>query len=178
MKRILVLALAGTLLCASLAYAGNIGLGAFGGMSVPVLQADQSQGGVYGLRAPVSLTPLFTVEPFYSASTLGDKTENIGGVDYTREGSDVTTFGANLLLSTTGPMRFYPYVGIGSVKFKRSGQDESMTSYNFGLGLGFTPAPKFSLDIRAELQAAAKDQVSRKMGNLTVGASYALFSFN
>jgi hypothetical protein len=178
MKRILVLVLAGTLLCASLAYAGNVGIGAFGGMSIPVLQEDQSQGGLYGLRAPISLTPLLAVEPYWSTSALGDQTESVGGVDYTREGSDVTTFGANVTLSTTGPLRFYPYVGLGTVKFKRTGQDESFTSWNFGLGLGFTPAPKFGLDIRGELQMAAKDQVSRKMANLTVGVSYALFSLN
>jgi hypothetical protein len=33
-----------------------------------------------------------------------------------------------------------------------------------------------SVDLRAELQAAAKDGTSRKMGNITLGASYALFS--
>jgi opacity protein-like surface antigen len=178
MKRILAFALAATLLTAGLAHAGNVGLGAFGGMSIPVLQEDQDQGSVYGLRIPLNFTPLLTVEPFWSTSGLGDKTVNVGGVDFTREGSDVTTYGANVLLSTSGPMRFYPYAGIGSVKFERSGQDDSYTSYHFGLGLGFTPAPKMSLDIRAELQAAVKDDISRKMANITVGASYALFSLN
>ena len=72
----------------------------------------------------------------------------------------------------------FPYAGIGTVNYQRTGQDENYTSYQFGLGLGFTPAPKVSLDVRAELQMAAKDQVSRKTGNFTVGASYALFSLN
>ena len=178
MKRILALALTGTLLVAGHARAGNIGLGGFGGWSIPIVQEDQSQGSVYGLRAPLSFTPLLTVEPFWSSSALGDQTVNIGGVDFTRSGSDVTTFGANVLLSTGGPMRFYPYAGIGAVKFERTGQDESYTSYHFGLGVGFTPAPKVSLDVRGELQAAVKDQVSRKMANITVGASYALFGLN
>ena len=176
MKRILALALAGTLLGAGLAHAGNIGLGGFGGWAIPVLQEDQDQGSVYGLRAPLSFTPLLTVEPYWSSSALGDQTVNVGGVDFTREGSDVTTFGANVLLTTGGPVRFYPYAGIGSVKYERTGQDETFTSYSFGLGLGFTPAPKVSLDLRGELQAATKDQVSRKTANVTVGVSYALFN--
>lgn len=176
MKRILAFALAGTLLGGGLAHAGNVGVGAFGGTSIPVLQEDQSQGPVYGLRFPLAFTPVLTVEPFWSTSGLGDQTVNVGGVDFTREGSDVTTWGANVLLSMGGPVRFYPYAGIGSVHFERSAQDESFTSYSFGLGLGFTPAPKLSLDVRAELQAAVKDDISRKMGNITVGASYALFS--
>ncbi len=178
MKRILALALAGALLSVSLAHAGDIGLGAFFGRSIPVLQEDQDQGSLYGLRAPLALTPLITIEPFWSTSALGDQTVTFGGVDFTREGSDVTTFGANVALSTTGPMRFYPFVGIGSVNFTRAGQDETYTSYHFGLGLGFTPAPKLNLDIRGELQAAAKDGASRKMANITVGASYALFKLN
>ena len=178
MKRILAFALAGTLLGSSLAHAGDIAVGAFGGLSIPVLQEDQDQGSLYGLRIPLSFTPLLTVEPFWTTSALGDKTVEFGGVGFTREGSDVTTFGANVLLSTSGPMRFYPYAGIGSAKFERTGQDESYTSYHFGLGLGFTPAPKLNLDIRAELQMAAADGASRKMGNFTVGASYALFKLN
>jgi hypothetical protein len=177
MKRILALVLAGTLLFASFAHAGSIGLGAYGGMSFPVVQEDQSQGSMYGVRAPLSLTRLVSVEPFWSFTALGDQLVNVGGVDFTREGSDVTTFGANVLFSTSGPTRFYPYVGMGSVAFKRSGQDETFTSYQFGLGFGFTPAPRFNLDFRGELQAAAKDEVSRKMANVLVGVSYSLYSF-
>jgi len=36
--------------------------------------------------------------------------------------------------------------------------------------------PKFSLDLRGELQAASSGETSRKMANVTLGASYALFS--
>lgn len=178
MKGILALALVAALLTAVPANAGNIGVGAFGGWSVPVVQEDQGNGSVYGIRAPLSFTPLLTVEPYWSSSALGDKTVSTGGIDFTRQGSDVTTWGANVTFSMGGPMRFFPYAGIGSVHYERTGQDETYTSYQFGLGLGFTPAPKVSLDVRAELQMAAKDQVSRKLGNFTVGASYALFSLN
>jgi hypothetical protein len=176
MIRAFALALAATLLVGGLAHAGSIGIGTFGGMSVPVVQEDQDQGAVYGLRVPVSLVPLLTAEPFFSFSSLGDKSVDLGGISVTREGSDVTTFGLNAMLTMGGPVRFFPYVGIGSAKFKRAGQDESFTSYQMGLGFGFTPAPKFNVDIRGELQAAAKDGVSRKMANVLVGVSYALVS--
>ena len=178
MKRIFALAWVAMLLGASLAHAGNVGVGAFGGWSVPVVQEDQGNGSIYGFRFPLTFTPLVAVEPYFSSSALGDKTVSSGGFEYTREGSDVTTWGANVTFSMGGPMRFFPYAGIGTVNYQRTGQDENYTSYQFGLGLGFTPAPKVSLDVRAELQMAAKDQVSRKTGNFTVGASYALFSLN
>jgi len=176
MRKTLGYALVAVALCAGTARAASVGLGPFGGMSIPIVQDDQGNGSVFGLRAPVQLVPLLRVEPFWSTSTLGDKTVDVGGTSFTRTGSDVTTFGVNAMLSLGGPVTFYPFVGIGTAKFERAGQDESFTSYHMGLGLGLSPIPKLSVDLRAELQAAEKDGASRKMGNITLGASYAIFS--
>ncbi len=176
MKRILVFALVATALLSNVARAGSIGLGFYGGASVPIVQEDQDQGTLWGLRAPVKLVPLFTLEPFFSSSALGDKTVDLGGFSTTREGSDVTTFGLNAMLTLGGPVSFYPYAGIGSAKFKRTGQDESFTSYHLGLGIGLSPIPKVSVDLRGELQAAVDGAVSRKMANISLGATYSLFS--
>lgn len=176
MKRILVFALVATALLSNVARAGSIGLGFYGGASVPIVQEDQDQGTLWGLRAPVKLVPLITVEPFFSSSALGDKTVDLGGFSSTREGSDVTTFGLNAMLTLGGPVSFYPYAGIGSAKFKRTGQDEAFTSYHLGLGIGLSPIPKVSVDLRGELQAAVDGAVSRKMANISLGATYSLFS--
>ena len=176
MRRNLVLVLAVLALGAGTANAASVSIGAFGGASIPIVQDDQGNGSLFGLRAPVQLVPLLRVEPFWSTSALGDKTVDVGGFSVTRTGSDVTTFGLNAMLSLGGPVSFYPFVGLGTVKFDRPGQDESYTSYHMGLGLGLSPIPKVSVDLRAELQAAAKDGASRKMGNITLGASYAIFS--
>lgn len=175
MRRILVLAFAATALFAGAARAASIGIGVFGGGSFPIVQDDQDNGSLFGLRAPVQLVPLLRVEPFWSTSALGDKTVDVGGFSVTRAGSDVTTFGLDAMLSFGGPVSFYPYAGIGSVRFERTGQDETFTSYHLGLGLGVSVIPKVTLDLRAELQAAAKDGTSRKMANVMLGASYALF---
>lgn len=176
MKRLLMIALVAFACVASNAHAGSIGVGAFGGVSVPVLQEDQAQGSLLGIRVPVKLVPLFTAEPFYSKGKLSDKTVTIGGLDFTREGFDVTTYGLNAMLTLGGPISFYPYAGIGKAKFERTGQNESWTSYSLGLGLSLSPIPKVSVDLRGELQAAVDGDVSRKMVNVTLGASYSLFS--
>lgn len=177
MKRLLAFAILALALVALPAHAASIGGGVFGGTSVPVLQDDQDNGSVFGVRVPVKLVPLFTAEPFFSSSSLGDKTFDIApGVSATREGSDVTSFGLNAMLTMGGPVSFYPFVGIGSAKYKRSAQDESFTSYQLGLGLGLSPIPKLSVDLRGELQAAVDGDVSRKLLNVTLGASYSLFS--
>lgn len=176
MKRLLALTLVLLATSAGVASAGSIGLGAFAGMSIPLLQEDVSQGAMFGLRVPVKLVPLVTAEPYYASSSLGDKDETIGGLSYTREGFDETAFGLNAMLTMGGPVQFYPFVGLGQTKLERSGSDLSLTTYNFGLGLGFVPMPKVSVHVRGELQMAVDGEASRKFGNVTLGASYALFS--
>ncbi|MEQ1832964.1 MAG: outer membrane beta-barrel protein [Candidatus Eisenbacteria bacterium] len=176
MKKLFFIAVAILALGASTARAAGVGVGVFGGMSIPVLQDDQDKGSLMGLRVPVKLVPLLTIEPFYAKSGLGDKTIDVAGLSLTREGSDVTSYGANIMLTLGGPVSFYPFAGIGSAKFERAAQDESFTSYHLGLGMGFGVVPKLSIDLRGELQAAVDGDVSRKMLNVTLGASYSLFS--
>jgi hypothetical protein len=176
MKRLLALTLVLLAVPAGVANAGSIGLGAFAGMSIPLLQEDVDQGTMFGLRAPVKLIPLVTVEPYYASSSLGDKDVTVAGFTYTREGFDEKAFGLNAMLTMGGPVSFYPFAGLGQTKLERPGSDLSLTTYNVGFGLGFSPVPKVSVHIRGELQMAVDSGASRKFGNATIGASYALFS--
>jgi hypothetical protein len=176
MRRLLFLSLAVLAMTASVARAGSIGIGVFGGESVPVLQDDVDKGTMYGVRVPVKLVPLVSLEPFYASSGLGDKTTTIEGVSYTRSGFDETAYGLNAMLTMGGPVSFYPYAGIGSTKLKRTGAESTFTSYDFGIGVGFHVIPKIELHVRGELQAVVDGDASRKFGNVTLGASYALFS--
>src|SRR5206468_9212670 len=110
--------------------------------SAPILYDTASPGTQYGVRVPVNLIPLLTVEPYFDKTMLGDKDETLAGQSYTRSGPDVTTFGANARLHL-GTM--YPYVGIGSATFKQSSsEDVTDTSLSFGLGLGFKLMPKLA----------------------------------
>lgn len=176
MKRAIALSVALLALSAGVASAGSIGAGAFAGVSIPVVQEDVAQGAMFGLRFPVKLVPLFTAEPYFASSSLGDKDVEVEDVTYTREGFDATAFGVNAMLTMGGPVQFYPFVGIGSTKLERSGADDSFTTYSGGLGLGISPMPKLTVHLRGELQVVADGEASRKFGNVTLGASYALFS--
>ncbi len=176
MKRLIVLTLALLAGSAGVAGAAGIGLGAFAGMSFPVVQDDAAQGSMMGLRLPVSVVPLLTVEPYWASSALGDKDVTINDVTYTREGFDTNAFGLNAMLTTGGPVQFYPFAGIGRTKLERPGNDASLTTYNAGFGVGFAPIPKLSVHVRGEFQMAVDGESSRKFGNVTLGASYALFS--
>lgn len=176
MKRVILGASLAIALAGTSAQAGSIGVGAFGGISIPIVQSDVEKGSMFGIRIPIKLVPMVAIEPYYASSALGDAKEDVLGVTYTRSGFDAKAYGANVMLSMGGPLQFYPYAGIGQTKLERPGTDLSLTTYNFGMGLGISPAPKISVHFRGELAAAVDGEASRKFANATVGLSYALFS--
>jgi opacity protein-like surface antigen len=178
-KRTIPTVLLALVLTAGAAHALGVGIGAgaFGGVSIPLLQDDSKQGTLYGLRVPVTLLPLLKVEPYWATASLGDVDETFGTLPYTRDGGKITAYGVNVLLATGGPVRFYPFVGMGSHKLTREGtEDLSKTGYNFGLGLGFSLVPKFDVDLRGELNMITLGETSRKFANVTAGVSYHFLS--
>lgn len=176
MRRLFSAAALMLLFAAGAAHATGVGAGVYGGLSYPVLQDDVASGSMYGLRAPVSLTPLITVEPFYASSSLGDAEETLGGISYTREGFDQTAYGVSVMLGNPTGMgfRFYPFGGLGKYKLERTGTDIDEMGYHFGLGIGIGATPKLSLQIRGELEMVKIGDASRKFGNATAGLTYSL----
>jgi hypothetical protein len=173
---LLVLALAAL---APGARAASVSAEVFGGMVVPIVQDDADQGTLFGVRFPVQLLPLLTAEPWYSTSTLGDKTATVAGLSYTRDGGKLSGFGVNARLGGMGApgLSFFPYVGLGSYTLKRAGSDDvSETGYDFGLGMVLTPAPKFGIGLRGQFDMVPTGSTSRKYGEVQVGISYKFLS--
>jgi len=161
--------------------AGAVSVGAevFGGLALPVLQPTSDQGTKFGVRLPVRLIPMISAEPFFVRSNLGDKTETLGGLTYVRNGGKFTGYGLNVKfggVSAPG-LGFFPYAGVGSYKFERTGAaDETDVGYDLGLGLQLSPAPKFAISLRGELDALVTGSTSRKFADVTVGVSYNFLS--
>lgn len=179
MKRTFVLAVLALALVAGSAQAQSIGIGVqpYGGLSYPIIQDDTGSGAVYGVRVPVKVIPVVTLEPYFLSSALGDGEEEILGIKYKRQGFDHTGFGLNAILGSVGGagVRFYPFAGIGSHKLSRDNYDDiKETAYNFGLGLGIGATPKISLEVRGELNMVVTGDTSRKFANATVGLNYGL----
>jgi opacity protein-like surface antigen len=173
MKSMVPILLLGLALSSGAAQAGGIGVGVFGGTSIPVVQEDAKTGAVYGVRLPVTVIPLVRFEPFWARTRPGDAEETFGGLTYTRDGGEISAFGLNAMLATGGPLRFYPFAGIGSYKLTREASDDrTEIGYDAGLGLGLSPLPKLEVDLRAEFVVIALDETSRKAVNVTLGASY------
>ena len=145
-------------------------------MSIPIVQDDNGQGTLFGVRAPVSLLPLVTVEPYFAKTSGGDKDQDIEGTTITRSGMDVTGFGANVLLTFGGKIQMYPFAGSAPTSCRARSEDVTNTAYTFGLGLGISPMPKLSIHVRGELAAAVDGETSRKWANATLGVSYNVFS--
>jgi hypothetical protein len=178
MRRKLFIALLVCALAPAAAHAATVGVEAFGGLSIPILQDDNGQGSTFGARVPVALNGKLTIEPFFSSSSGGDKDVDINSITYTRSGIDVTSFGASLLVTFGG---FYPYAGIGSYALERSAMDYTKVGYSFGLGYHIPiGVQKLAVDLRGGVVMVVEDTSSstaRKWGDITVGLSYNLFQF-
>jgi hypothetical protein len=180
MRRIGILVLVALSLAAGPAAAAGIGIGVFGGWSIPIVNDLSEQGSVYGARLPVSFSPGLSAEAFYTQAALGDVEEEFAGDTYTRDGGEMKAVGANLVLSTGAPMfAFKTILGLGSYKLEREGSaDIQKVGYQFGLGVGFSPAGVAGLafDVRGEFVMVPTDDTSQKFGNITAGVTYRFFS--
>jgi hypothetical protein len=129
---------------------------------------------MFGVRVPVSVSSMLTIEPYYMTSSLDEVTEDLGDppVEYTRDGFDMKSIGANVILFGG---KFYPFVGLGSYSLKRDGsEDIEELGWNFGLGLGLPVTEKIRLDVRGEVDMIVTDDTSRKFGAATAGLTYML----
>lgn len=154
---------------------GKIGIGAYGGLSIPIIQDDTGGGTIFGARVPLRFIPVVTLEPFYASSSLKDVEESFASGTYTRSGFDETAFGVNAILGSIsgGGMKFYPFGGFGSYKLTREGsEDLKETGWDFGLGLGIPAGSSLSIQIRGEIDMIVTGDTSRKFGNVTAGLNY------
>jgi hypothetical protein len=150
----------------------KLGVGAFGGLSIPLAQDDQASGKVFGLRGRLSLAGSLAVEAQIGFAKWG-QADPIAGVTMP-EGSKVTQFGVNGILGGGAGPGIKPMfiVGFGSYKIKNdeTKYDESRMGYNGGIGLGIGLGPKFGLDVRGEaVVIPLADGGSKKAVNGTAG---------
>src|SRR2546426_8881550 len=95
MKRLSVWIAALALTCWALpAGAASVAVGVFGGASVPVAQEDNGSGSEFGIRVPVSVIPLVTVEPYFVKANGGGKKEDLGKLRITHSAIDLAGYGA------------------------------------------------------------------------------------
>jgi len=160
--------------------AGPIGVGAFGGANIPVVQEDQSTGTAFGLCGQIKLIPALVAEGNITFSKFGETTIDIGSIDNTIDGSKVNSYGIDLLLGggTGGTPGFRPYGVFGAAFYNTSRDfDESTTDLGWSAGFGFeiNPAPQFGLDFRGKvIVIGSEGGGSKKSAMVTAGFLYYL----
>ncbi len=169
---------------ASAQSATKLGFGAFGGLSIPILQEDQGNGTEYGLKVRWGAVSMFTVEPYLAFVKWGepDPIEVLsGGPDFSLgiDGSKVTAFGVDLVLGNgVGKMGVSPYFvgGVASFKVKNddTGFEHSSLGWSAGLGLGIGFTPSLAIDVRGKVNVAPQDGGgSKKSASIVGGLNYA-----
>lgn len=158
----------------STASAAGIGLGAYGGTAIPIVQDDQGNGLVFGAKAKLALIPGFAFEPNINFLSYGDADLGFG----TREGSKVTYFGADILFGGAGlPIGPSVYLigGAGLYSTSRDNdEDYSDFGFNVGLGIELGIGSGIALDVRGKAHFIMFEGASKKFATITGGLNYYL----
>lgn len=152
----------------------RFGIVVHGGMMIPLAQDDNDESGTaFGLRFPVNTGTFFGFEPYIYMGEGEETTIDIGGTPETREGIDLTSWGANVSLGRLVKPGFHiaPFVGIGNNTLHRESGEISKIGYNGGLELGISPG-KMMINLRGEVNVVDIGESSRKWGIVSLGLGY------
>ncbi|UCD63167.1 MAG: outer membrane beta-barrel protein [Candidatus Zixiibacteriota bacterium] len=177
MRKVITLTVAMLLLYSSAAAVGpRLGAGVYGGLDIPIIQDDQAQGTIFGIRGKIKALPIVTVEPRISFTSFGGP--DYEDFDLDMEGSKVTSYGVDAAFGApfgaTG-FNLFGVLGAGFYKVKRdqTNQDETNLGWSAGLGLAIGLAPMVSVEARGMLHVIPYDEGgSAKSVSATAGLNY------
>ncbi len=152
----------------------KVGIGAYGGTNIPLVQDDAKTGGLFGIRGRVGLLSLVMFEPSVNFLKNGDGDVDVNGQTVTLEAPKVTSYTFNLLLK--GGFT-YATGGIGwsSVEIPGGGEKTNEPTYNFGGGVEIGVGP-LAVDVSPRLFVInTADKASRKNLEIMLGVNYYMF---
>lgn len=118
------------------AQAPKFGVGVFGGISIPVLQADQERGTTFGLKARLKVLPFLVAEPNLTFGKWG-KPDAVDGFELGIDGSKIKSYGVDVTIgSMPGIVGFKPYTVVGVGYYTIKNDDTDYDKSNFGLNAG------------------------------------------
>jgi hypothetical protein len=160
----------------SVALAGKFSVGAFGGLSIPLVQDDAKSGALFGAKGRILLLPYLGVEPYFAMAKIKGGDAEAREETFTLGDGDVTSFGADVVLgsiSGVGKTKFYGLVGINSNSYKRDRvPDESGLGFDFGGGVEFFPTEMVSLELKAKYHPIKLGEGGRVNLEFSGGVNY------
>jgi hypothetical protein len=150
---------------------GDIAVGPYFGMAMPIANDLVKPGTMFGAQVKVSLVPMVGLGAYYSTRSYGAPTVEIGGVDHEGSKSDVMAFGATAFFGKTGSMpgaNFFLAASFGAYKWDSeyySGNNaDTRTSFSVGPGIELILPVKLSIEARGliELASSAEDEITEK----------------
>ena len=131
---------------------GDIAIGPFFGMNMPLANKDAKSGSMFGFQAKFSPIPFVAGGLHFQSRKFGDPSETFFYGSDTKDGGKISSVGFDLYLGKTsgvGP-NFYFMGSIGSYSWKRDNQEKvSKTSYAVGPGLEIVLPVKVGIEGRA-----------------------------
>lgn len=139
----------------STAMARPIGIGAFAGLNIPIVQDDAGTGPLYGVKLKIAVTPFLALEPTLTFFKQGDATAEVGGQEIELDGGQSTALGLNLIVGSAGlpaGLGFYGVLGFASHAMKQEGtEDESRFALSLGPGLQVRVHDKLAFNVEPRL---------------------------
>jgi len=175
MRRLPLLLLMVFLLIISETYATHLGIGAGGGINIPIAQEDQGSGTIYGFRAKLNLVNGLILEPNLNFARFGDASFSFG----TRPGSKISSYGVNALLGAgmgTLGLRMYGILGLGYYSIRRDFDDDvDKLGWSTGVGFEIGLSQNVGVDLRGRLDVInSEGGGSKKSAALVGGLNYYL----
>jgi hypothetical protein len=154
------------------------GTGVTAGASFPLAQSDNASGAQFGVRVPVNIVPLLTLEPFLTSTSLGGVEATFAGQTYNRRGFDVLGWGARVALGGVGlgpRFRLYPFVGVGSYHWSREGSPGSTdVGYTIGAGWARRLPWRVVVDVRTDFTWIHEGATARRFMGIAAGVTVPL----
>lgn len=158
----------------------SLGLGVFGGIDLPILQADQDRGPIYGAKARIQFLPLIVFEPHisftaYEATSFTTFQNDLSGAEITAYGIDAVLGYPNGSIG----LRSYLFGGVAYYKITNEqidavfGAPGSRFGGSGGIGFGIGLSRSLAIDLRGRLNVITLESGgSKKSASLVGGINY------
>ena len=147
----------------------QLGVGAYGGVNIPIVQEDAGTGPLYGVRGRIGI-PYVTFEPAVTILHNGDPDVDVDGSTISLDAPEVTSYSFSALFGGS----YYALAGIGwsAIDIPQGAGPSNEVTYVFGGGAEI-PAGPLAVDVSPRvflIQTA--DNASRKHVGILIGLNY------